>query len=87
MSKMEDVFVDLTEKAVTHNLITTLEAFKGKKIRVATTCSSTDAPIIELRVASCSSQSGLTGNLGLPMKHCYSAEIDSHASNRLRYSQ
>jgi len=79
MSKMEDIFIDLTKKAVTHGLNDALGAFRGKTLRVATMCSGTDAPIFGLRAVQASLAA--LGNHGLRMKHCYSAEIDPLKQN------
>lgn len=80
MSKMEDIFIDLTERAVNHcGLETALEALRGRTLQVATMCSGTDAPIIGLR--------GVQASLatlrkpGLRMRHCYSAEINPLKQN------
>jgi len=35
MSKMEDIFTDLAEKAVTHSMHDALETLKDRKLRVA----------------------------------------------------
>jgi len=79
MSKMEDIFTDLARKAVTHGLNDALKAFPGKKLRVATMCSGTDAPIIGLRAVQASLAT--LGNPGLQVEHCYSAEIDPLKQN------
>lgn len=77
---MEDIFIDLTERAVTDcGLETALEAFRGRTLQVATMCSGTDAPIIGLR--------GVQASLatlrkpGFQMRHCYSAEINPLKQN------
>lgn len=49
ISKIEGIFIDLTEKEITINdLNNALIASKSKRPRVASTCSGTNAPIIRL---------------------------------------
>jgi len=48
--KLEDIFQDITERAMKHGFDQVVEALKGKVLKVGTLCSGTESPILALQL-------------------------------------
>jgi len=82
MSNIKDIFFDPTKRAVTHNLISLWRLLKAENSGLPLCVGAPMRPPLSCGLRAVQASLGVTGNLGLPMKHFYLAEIDSYASNR-----
>ncbi|KAK7561133.1 hypothetical protein IWX49DRAFT_131380 [Phyllosticta citricarpa] len=73
LSNIQDIFTDLTQKAIDNGLDSVLEVLAGTKLRVATMCSGTESPLLALQLASSSLEK--LGRKPLQLEHVFSAEI------------
>lgn len=70
--EIEDIFGDLTSKAVEFGLEKVVKGLGSRPVRVATMCSRTESPLLALEMISdCLSKS----DLRLEVEHLFSAEI------------
>ncbi|KAF2267412.1 hypothetical protein CC78DRAFT_512061 [Lojkania enalia] len=74
LSNIEDIFLDLTTRALDLGLSDAVDDLKNRNINVATMCSGTESPLIAIQMISKSLE-----KIGKPMilvNHHFSAEID-----------
>ncbi|KAF1848463.1 uncharacterized protein K460DRAFT_308788 [Cucurbitaria berberidis CBS 394.84] len=74
INNINDVFADMTARAVELGLCEALKNLKGQVINVATMCSGTESPLIALELLSKALEQ--TGNSPIHFKHHFSAEIE-----------
>ncbi|OMP81469.1 DNA repair protein rad5 [Diplodia seriata] len=72
LSNIEDIFKDITQRAMENGFGKTLEAINGHELRIATMCSGTESPVLALDLVAGALQQ--TGN-SLRLRHVFSAEI------------
>jgi hypothetical protein len=48
--RIEDIFVDLTQNALSHDLGNALRILKDRPLRVATVCSGTESPLLAMNM-------------------------------------
>lgn len=72
LSSIEDIFEDITERAMSKGLRKTLKALNGHELRIATMCSGTESPVLALQLVSEALQQN--GDV-LGLRHVFSAEI------------
>ncbi|KAK8153048.1 hypothetical protein IWX90DRAFT_409460 [Phyllosticta citrichinensis] len=73
LSDIQDIFTDLTQKALDSGLGKALEVLAGTKLRIATMCSGTESPLLALQLASTALEK--LGQKPLQLEHVFSAEI------------
>ncbi|KAH7064622.1 hypothetical protein B0J12DRAFT_693058 [Macrophomina phaseolina] len=73
LSNIQDIFDDITNKALKHGLKDALQALNGNEFRVATMCSGTESPVLALQLVSEALQK--CGAAPLRLRHVFSAEI------------
>ncbi|KAB2572419.1 DNA repair protein RAD5 [Lasiodiplodia theobromae] len=72
LSSIEEIFKDITERAMSKGLRKTLKALNRHELRIATMCSGTESPVLALQLVSDALQKN--GN-ALGLRHVFSAEI------------
>ncbi|KAF2759990.1 hypothetical protein EJ05DRAFT_475012 [Pseudovirgaria hyperparasitica] len=72
LSKIDDIFIDITDKALTLGLSDVLKFLGGRPLRVATMCSGTEAPMLALNLIS---RSLPMSEEMLNIEHAFSAEF------------
>ncbi|RMZ06979.1 hypothetical protein D0860_05310 [Hortaea werneckii] len=76
LSDLDDVFDDMTKKALRLGLKEALGSLKNRSIRIATLCSGTESPLLAMEmVADALKAQGLAG---FDVEHVFSAEIVPH---------
>ncbi|CAI7674692.1 unnamed protein product [Penicillium pancosmium] len=89
LHRIEDIFVDLTQNALSHDLGNALRILKDRPLRVATVCSGTESPLlamnmvkkgeyqVTLNIVPCLARSleKLQTGLDLEYEHVFSCEI------------
>ncbi|KAI9805360.1 MAG: hypothetical protein M1833_005813 [Piccolia ochrophora] len=70
---IEEIFDDMTAKAVNQGLLDTIQRLNGRKLKIATMCSGTESPILALQLVGESLRKYHDSDLGL--EHQFSAEI------------
>lgn len=72
LSSIEDIFKDITERAMSKGLRKTLKALDGHELRIATMCSGTESPVLALQLVS---EALKQNGDALGLRHVFSAEI------------
>ncbi|KAF2495114.1 hypothetical protein BU16DRAFT_561418 [Lophium mytilinum] len=73
ISNIDDIFEEMTGKALTSGLADCIEHLRGRTLNVATMCSGTEAPLLALQLMN--DALGRIGHETLSFKHRFSAEI------------
>ncbi|KAJ5921180.1 C-5 cytosine methyltransferase [Penicillium verhagenii] len=72
MTTLEEIFTDLTQKALSLGLLDVLKRLNGRPLRVATVCSGTESPLLAIEMI----QKGLgTEGQRFRIEHLFSCEI------------
>jgi hypothetical protein len=76
LTHIQDIFLDITKKALTKGFDQVLDFLKGGDLKVGTMCSGTESPLLALRLVQQCLQDDLnTSSLGVD--HVFSAEIEA----------
>ncbi|KAI7354303.1 hypothetical protein KC354_g11196 [Hortaea werneckii] len=76
LSDLDDVFDDMTNKALRLGLKGALNSLAGRTIRIATLCSGTESPLLAMEMVADALKT--RGLIGFDVEHVFSAEIVPH---------
>ncbi|KAI7242261.1 hypothetical protein KC330_g210 [Hortaea werneckii] len=76
LSDLDDVFDDMTNKALRLGLKGALNSLTGRTIRIATLCSGTESPLLAMEMVADALET--RGLIGFDVEHVFSAEIVPH---------
>ncbi|KAI7674117.1 hypothetical protein KC318_g1806 [Hortaea werneckii] len=76
LSDLDDVFDDMTNKALRLGLKGALNSLTGRTIRIATLCSGTESPLLAMEMVADALKT--RGLIGFDVEHVFSAEIVPH---------
>ncbi|RMY59454.1 hypothetical protein D0865_02069 [Hortaea werneckii] len=76
LSDLDDIFDDMTNKALRLGLKGALNSLTGRTIRIATLCSGTESPLLAMEMVADALKT--RGLIGFDVEHVFSAEIVPH---------
>ncbi|KAF2862269.1 hypothetical protein K470DRAFT_293732 [Piedraia hortae CBS 480.64] len=76
LSDINEIFMDITQKAVNKGILDVTTRFRGSKLRAATMCSGTESPLLALQMISESLKELGFGTI--EVQHVFSAEIEPY---------
>ncbi|KAI7223770.1 hypothetical protein KC333_g346 [Hortaea werneckii] len=76
LSDLDDIFDDITNKALRLGLKGALNSLTGRTIRIATLCSGTESPLLAMEMVADALKT--RGLIGFDVEHVFSAEIVPH---------